>query len=98
MGGGRLQQAPAPRFHPERKEHSRREAVRTASEIRRRSGVVLLDRLLLSLGRFETREQGEESSKLVRSWIHDEKLETLMPNQPKVTSGKIIAQSGLAVA
>ena len=45
-----------------------------------------------------TAEQGEEPSKLVRSWIHDEKLETLMPNEPKITSGKIIAQSGLAVA
>jgi hypothetical protein len=52
-----------------------------------------------SLGLFETREQGEESSKLVGSWIHDEKLETLMPNEPKITSGKIIAQSNeLAVA
>jgi hypothetical protein len=50
-----------------------------------------------SLGLFESREQGEESSKLVRSWIHDEKLKTLMPNEPKITSGKIIAQRGLAV-
>src|SRR6187399_1607913 len=56
------------------------------------------DGVFSSLGLFETREQGEESSKLVRSWIHDEKLETLMPNEPKITSGKIIAQSGLAVA
>ena len=51
------------------------------------------DGVFSSLGLFETREQGEESSKLVRSWIHDEKLETLMPNEPKITSGKIVAQS-----
>ncbi len=52
-----------------------------------------------SLGLFETREQGEESTKVVTSWIHDEKLETLIPNEPKITSGKIIAQSNeLAVA
>jgi hypothetical protein len=52
-----------------------------------------------SLGLFETREQGEESTRVVTSWIHDEKLETLMPNEPKITSGKIIAQSNeLAVA
>ena len=57
------------------------------------------DGVFSSLGLFETREQGEESSKLVGSWIHDEKLETLMPNEPKITSGKIIAQSNeLAVA
>jgi len=33
------------------------------------------------------------------NWSHDEKFETLMPNEPKITSGKIIAQSNeLAVA
>jgi hypothetical protein len=52
-----------------------------------------------SLGLFDTSEQGEESTRVVTSWIHDEKLETLMPNEPKITSGKIIAQSNeLAVA
>jgi hypothetical protein len=52
-----------------------------------------------SLGLFETREQGEESGKVLHSWIHDEKFETLIPNEPKITSGKIIAQSNeLAVA
>jgi hypothetical protein len=57
------------------------------------------DGVFSTLGLFETREQGEESSKLVHSWIRDEKLETLMPNEPKITSGKIIAQSNeLAVA
>ena len=40
-----------------------------------------------SVGLFETREQGEESGKLVGSWIHDEKLETLIPNEPKITTG-----------
>jgi hypothetical protein len=52
-----------------------------------------------SLGLFDTPEQGAESTRVVTSWIHDEKLETLMPNEPKITSGKIIAQSNeLAVA
>ena len=52
-----------------------------------------------SLGLFDTPEQGEESTRIVTSWIHDEKLETLIPNEPKITSGKIIAQSNeLAVA
>jgi hypothetical protein len=46
-----------------------------------------------SLGLFETAEQGEESSKVVATWIHDEKLETLIPNAPKITSGKVIAHS-----
>jgi hypothetical protein len=57
------------------------------------------DGVFSSLGLFETPEQGVESSKVVHSWIQEEKLETLMPNEPKITSGKVIAQSnGLAVA
>ena len=52
-----------------------------------------------SLGLFETAEQGKESSTLVASWIREEKLETLIPNTPKITSGKVVAHSnGVAVA
>jgi hypothetical protein len=46
-----------------------------------------------SFGLFETREQGEESTKLVAGWIRDEKLATLMPNEPKITNGKVVARS-----
>ena len=52
-----------------------------------------------SLGLFETPEQGTESSDVVARWIRDEKLETLIPNTPKITSGKVIAHSnGVTVA
>ena len=46
-----------------------------------------------SLGLFETAEQGKESTKLVTSWIRDEKLDTMIPNEPKITSGVVIAHS-----
>ncbi len=46
-----------------------------------------------SFGLFETFEQGEASTKLVTAWIKDEKLDRLMPNEPKIMSGKIIARS-----
>ena len=46
-----------------------------------------------SLGHFETPEQGMESTKLVATWIREEKLETILPNEPKITSGKIVARS-----
>ena len=46
-----------------------------------------------SLGLFETPEQGMESTKVVSTWIRDEKLETLIPNEPKITSGRIVAHS-----
>jgi hypothetical protein len=52
-----------------------------------------------SLGLFETSEQGEESSKTVATWIRDENFSTLMPNEPKITSGKVVAHSnGVTVA
>ena len=44
-----------------------------------------------SLGLFETPEQGMESTKLVSTWIREEKLETILPNEPKITSGRVVA-------
>ncbi len=46
-----------------------------------------------SLGLFETREQADESTKVAAGWVRDEKLETLIPNEPKITSGRIVAHS-----
>ena len=46
-----------------------------------------------SLGLFETPEQGMESTKFVTTWIREEKLETILPNEPKITGGKIVARS-----
>jgi hypothetical protein len=46
-----------------------------------------------SLALFETPEQGKESTSVVGTWIRDEKLETLIPNEPKITSGQVVAQS-----
>jgi hypothetical protein len=52
-----------------------------------------------SLGLFETAEQGQESSNVVATWIRDEKLEALIPNPPKITSGKVIAHgNGVTVS
>ena len=49
--------------------------------------------VLSSLGLFETPEQGKESTKIVASWIRDEKLDTIIPNEPKITSGSVVATS-----
>ena len=46
-----------------------------------------------SLALFETPEQGKESTNVVATWIRDEKLDTLIPNEPKITSGRIVAHS-----
>jgi len=44
-----------------------------------------------SIGIFESSEQGDESSRVAASWVRDEKLESALPNPPKLTSGEIIA-------
>ena len=46
-----------------------------------------------SLGLFETPEQGMESTKFVTTWIREEKLDTILPNEPKITSGRVVAKS-----
>ena len=46
-----------------------------------------------SLSLFETPEQSKESTKIVASWIRDDKLDTMIPNEPKITSGKVVAHS-----
>ena len=46
-----------------------------------------------SLSLFETPEQGMESTKFVGSWLREEKLDTILPNEPKITSGKVVVHS-----
>jgi hypothetical protein len=46
-----------------------------------------------SLSLFETTEQGKESTKLVATWVRDEKLNEMIPNEPKITSGEVIVRS-----
>jgi len=55
--------------------------------------------VLSSLGLFQTSEQDAESTKLVSKWITDENFNRAIPNAPKITSGKVVAQSnGVTVA
>jgi len=49
--------------------------------------------VLSSFGLFETSEQADESKNLVTKWINDENFTSLIPNPPKITSGKVVAQS-----
>jgi hypothetical protein len=52
-----------------------------------------------SLNLFDTPEQGKEATKFVATWIREENLNTVLPNEPKITSGRIVAQSnGVTVA
>jgi hypothetical protein len=54
--------------------------------------------VMTSFGLFETVEQGDESTRVAAAWVRDEKLETVLPNAPKITSGEVIAhQSSVPV-
>ncbi len=46
-----------------------------------------------SLSLFETREQADQSTKIVTNWISDENFSSAIPNAPKITSGKVVAHS-----
>ena len=51
------------------------------------------DGVLSSFGLFETSEQADESKTVVTKWISAENFVGAFPNEPKITSGKVVAQS-----
>lgn len=54
--------------------------------------------VLSSFGLFETREQADESTKLVTSWVAKENLGQAIPNPPKITTGEVVAHTERLVA
>jgi hypothetical protein len=50
------------------------------------------DGVMSSMTFFDKPEQIEESTRLVTNWVSDEKLETALPNPPKITGGEVIVQ------
>jgi hypothetical protein len=39
---------------------------------------------------FDTSAHADESTRVVAEWLREEKLDTVVPNPPKITGGKII--------
>ena len=54
--------------------------------------------VMSSIGFFETSAQADESTRAAATWVRDEKLETALPNAPKITGGEVLVHktSGLA--
>ena len=48
--------------------------------------------VMSSIGFFDTSEHADESTRLASDWVREEKLETALPNAPKVTTGEVVAQ------
>ncbi len=49
------------------------------------------DGVMTSVNLFDTSAHAEESTRVSAEWIRDEKLESALPNPPKVTLGEVVA-------
>jgi hypothetical protein len=47
--------------------------------------------VVTSVGFFDTAAQADESTRVAGSWLREHKLETALPNPPKITSGTVAA-------
>lgn len=46
--------------------------------------------VMSSVGFFDTSANADESTRVAATWVRDEKLETAIPNEPKITDGEVI--------
>jgi hypothetical protein len=46
--------------------------------------------VMSSIGFFDTSAHADESTRVAASWVREEKLETALPNEPKITDGEVI--------
>lgn len=54
--------------------------------------------VMSSLNLFDRLEQVDESTRVVAKWITEENLTSAIPNAPKVTTGKVVADGKSLVA
>ena len=48
--------------------------------------------VMSSVNFFDTSAHADESTRVVAEWLREEKLDTVLPNPPKVTGGKVIVE------
>jgi hypothetical protein len=63
------------------------------SELPGFGGYYLIDTgngVIASVSVFDTAEHADASTKLASGWVAEHKLETALPNAPKITSGEIV--------
>jgi hypothetical protein len=46
--------------------------------------------VMSSFGFFDTSAQADESTRVAANWVRDEKLETALPNPPKIMRGEVL--------
>jgi hypothetical protein len=47
--------------------------------------------VMSSIGFFDTSAHADESTRVAATWLREERLETALPNPPKITGGEVIA-------
>jgi hypothetical protein len=63
------------------------------SELPGFSGYFLIDAgngVMSSISFFDTLAQADESSSVAANWVREHKLETALPNPPKITRGEVV--------
>jgi hypothetical protein len=63
------------------------------SELPGFSGYYLIEAgngVMSSIGFFDTKEHADESTRLASNWVREQKLDTALPNPPKITSGEVV--------
>ena len=48
--------------------------------------------VMTSISLFDSKEHADESTRVAATWIREEKLESALPNPPKITFGEVIAK------
>ena len=51
------------------------------------------DGVMTSVSFFDTAAQADESTRVAGSWLREQKLETALPNPPKITSGDVVVHN-----
>ena len=67
--------------------------VPSLSELPGFSGYYLIDAgngVMSSIGFFDTPAHADESTRLATEWVREQKLETALPNPPKITTGEVV--------
>ena len=48
--------------------------------------------VMSSVNFYDTSAHADESTRVVAEWLREEKLDTVLPNPPKITGGKVIVE------
>ena len=46
--------------------------------------------VISSVGFFDTAAHAEQSTRVAADWVREQKLETALPNPPKITNGQVV--------